>query len=275
VPKIVVLAELPKRSGIGVHVRTRLILALVGALALLGLSAPAEAVTNGQPDNGAHPYVGLVVFYDAGGAPTHRCSGSMISATTLLTAGHCTAGTASAQVWFNEQVTLDTGYPFTGGITGEPVTYPGFGAGFPDTGDVGVVLLDTAPGVGAASIAGVGALDGLATQRGRQNVRFDVAGYGLQDIKPTEMAERNRLKASVRLVNLRSALTDGFNIHHSGAPGTGGGTCFGDSGGPILSEGTHTIVAVTSFGLNQNCAGGGFGFRVDTSAVANFLAENT
>ena len=255
--------------------RTRMIVALLSVLALFGVSAPADAVTNGQPDNGAHPYVGLVVFYDGAGNPTHRCSGSMISATTLLTAGHCTAGAASAQVWFNEQVTDDTGYPFTGGVTGDPVTFPGFGAGFPDTGDVGVVLLDAAPGVGAASIAGVGALDGLASRRGRQNVRFDVVGYGLQEVRPTVMAERNRLKASVKLVNLRSALTDGFNIHHSGAAGTGGGTCFGDSGGPILSEGTHTIVAVTSFGLNQNCAGGGFGFRVDTSAVASFLDQYT
>ena len=118
---------------------------------------------------------------------------------------------------FNEQVTLDTGYPLTGGITGDPVTFPGFGAGFPNTGDVGVVLLDSAPGLGAASIAAVGSLDGLATRRGQQNVRFDVVGYGLQEVRPREMAERNRLRASVKLVNLRSALTDGFNIHHCGA----------------------------------------------------------
>ena len=175
-------------------------------------------------------------------------------------------------MWFNEQVTRSLGYPLTGGFTGSPETFPGFSFGnFPNTGDVGVVHLDVAPGLGAASIAGVGTLDGLATQRGQQNVRFDVAGYGLQDIRPTEMADTNRLKASVKLVNLRSALTDGFDIDHSGARGTGGGTCFGDSGGPILSQGTHTIVAVTSFGLNQNCAGGGFGFRMDTQAVHDFL----
>ena len=193
-------------------------------------------------------------------------------------AAHCGAlhaGTASAQVWFNEQVTLDTGYPLTGGITGDPVMFPGYGVtGSPNTGDVGVVLLDSAPGLGAASIAAVGSLDGLATRRGQQNVRFDVVGYGLQEVRPRD-GRAQPVTASVKLVNLRSALTDGFNIHHSGAPGTGGGTCFGDSGGPILSEGTHTIVAVTSFGLNQNCAGGGFGFRVDTAAVADFLDQYT
>ncbi|MGH9136478.1 MAG: trypsin-like serine protease [Acidimicrobiales bacterium] len=255
--------------------RTRLFAALAALLVAVGLSAPAAAIRDGQPDNGAHPYVGLVVFYyDSSGAPTHRCSGTMISSTTLLTAGHCTVGTASAQVWFNEHVTLDTGYPFTGGITGSTVTYPGFGfENFPNTGDIGVVLLDAAPGVGSASIAGVGTLDSLATQRGRQNVNFDVVGYGLQEVKPTEMAERSRLKANVKLVNLRSALTDGFNIHHTNAPGTGGGTCFGDSGGPVFSQGTSTIVAVTSFGLNQNCAGSGFGYRVDTSEAAAFINQ--
>jgi secreted trypsin-like serine protease len=104
-------------------------------------------------------------------------------------------------------------------------------------------------------------------------VSFDVVGYGLQEIKPTQLAERSRLKATVQLVNLRSALTDGFNIHHTGSPGTGGGTCFGDSGGPIFLAGTNTIVAVTSFGLNENCAGGGFGYRVDTQAVAAWLDQ--
>jgi hypothetical protein len=53
--------------------KARLIAALVGVLALLGVSAPADAVTDGQPDGGAHPYVGLVVCYNAAGTPLHRC----------------------------------------------------------------------------------------------------------------------------------------------------------------------------------------------------------
>jgi secreted trypsin-like serine protease len=254
--------------------KPRLIAALAAALTLIGLAAPADAVTNGQPDNGAHPYVGLVVFYNAAGTPLHRCSGTMVSATTLLTAGHCTAATASARVWFDELGQNMTGYPTSGGITGTPITYPGFDFTLPDTGDVGVVKLDAAPGVGAGSIARLGTLDALATQRGRQNVNFDVVGYGLQEVKPQQMAIRNRLKATVRLVDLRSALTDGFNIHHTNAPGTGGGTCFGDSGGPIFTQGTSQIVAVTSFGLNENCAGAGFGYRVDTAGAAAFINSN-
>jgi hypothetical protein len=251
--------------------KSRLIAALVAALTLVGvLATPADAVTDGVPDNGAHPNVGLVVFYDSAGTPLHRCSGTMISARKFLTAGHCTAGTASAQVWFQEHVTTDLGYPLTGGFIGTPITYPGFDFTLPDTGDVGVVILKKRPGVGMSNIAPVGALDGLATRRGQQDVSFLVVGYGLQEVKPTEMAERSRLQATVRLVNLRSALTDGFNIHHTNAPGTGGGTCFGDSGGPIFSA-EGAVVAVTSFGLNANCVGAGFGYRVDTQGAADFI----
>ena len=250
--------------------RTRFIVALAALLVAVGVSAPARAVTNGQPDNGVHPFVGLVVFYNASGAPTHRCSGTMISGRTLLTAGHCTYGAASAQVWFDEHVERPadgSGYPFAGGFTGTPDTYGQFTGSLtlPDTGDVGVVVLDEAPGLGAASVAPVGTLDSLA-QNQQHKQRFTVVGYGLQDIRPVEMAERSRLRATTRLVNLNSALTDGFNIHQTAAPGTGGGTCFGDSGGPVFLQGTYTIVGVNSFVLNQNCAGAGFAYRVDTRA---------
>jgi hypothetical protein len=31
------------------------------------------------------------------------------------------------------------------------------------------------------------------------------------------------------------------------SPGQGGGTCFGDSGGPILNDNTDTVLAVSSY----------------------------
>jgi secreted trypsin-like serine protease len=259
--------------------RKRLFAALAAALVGLGVAAPAQAVTNGQPDNGAHPFVGLVVFYNSAGAPTHRCTGTMISARTLLTAAHCTYGAASAQVWFDENVQRpadNSGYPFAGGFTGKPHAYSQYSGALtlPDTGDVGVVVLDVAPGLGAATVASVGTLDQLARNQ-QHKQKFTVVGYGLQDIRPTEMAARTRLRATTRLVNLNSALTDGFNIHQTAAPGTGGGTCFGDSGGPVFLQGTYTIVGVNSFVLNQNCAGAGFAYRVDTAGANAFIRQFT
>jgi hypothetical protein len=252
----------------------RLLLVLVATIALvLSAASPAGAVTDGVPDGGAHPYVGLVVFYDSDGNPLWRCSGTLLSPKVFLTAGHCTAGAALAQVWFDENVTLESGYPYEGGITGTPYTHPDFGLDFPNTSDVGVVILDGrgARGLGSATLAKLGALDALATKRGKQETWFTVVGYGLQEVKPTEMAERSRLLATVQLVNLGSALTDGYNIHHTNAKGTGGGTCFGDSGGPVFVGDSNVIAGITSFGLNANCVGAGFAYRTDIATAQEFI----
>lgn len=250
---------------------------LIVALAAL-IPATVLAVKYGVADEGEHPFVGLVVFYDASGAPQWRCTGTLISPTVLLTAGHCSELNAGAQVWFDETVAAGSGYPFSGGHTGVAHTYPGWRGGLflPDTGDVGVVVLD-APVTGITAfpaVADAGYLDELATARGTKSVSFEVVGYGLQSVKPALSAFRTRLKAWVQLVNLRSALTDGYNIQTTNSPGRGtgpGGTCFGDSGGAIFSE-AGQIVAVNSFVLNANCAGSSFGYRVDSLAVQEWLS---
>ena len=51
-----------------------------------------------------------------------------------------------------------------------------------------------------------------------------------------------------------------------------GGTCFGDSGGPQFIAGTNVVGAVTSFGVNGNCAGVGGGYRVDQADDLDWLA---
>ena len=253
----------------------RVLALLAGPLLLLvGLaSAPsARAVTDGVPDGTAHPYVGLVVFYDSVGTPLWRCSGTLLSPTVFLTAGHCTDGAVSAQVWFTPDVTTAQGYPYSGGITGTPYTHPSFVWRIPNTSDVGVVILDKQVRLSTyGRLPDAGALDALATRRGQEDVTFTVVGYGLQEIKPTLMANRTRMQATVRLVNLGSALTDGYNIHHTNAPGTGGGTCFGDSGGPVFLGTSNVVVGITSFGLNANCVGAGFAYRTDIANSLTFI----
>ncbi len=81
--------------------------------------------------------------------------------------------------------------------------------------------------------------------------------------------------ASASLTNLSSRNTDGFNLQTNGNGAGRGGTCSGDSGGPVFYGGyeSNTIVAVTSFGLNSWCRGVDFSYRTDRQEVLDWIAS--
>ncbi len=83
--------------------RTRVLLAVVVLTLAWASAGVIYAITNGQPDGTAHPYVGVLVFYVPNQneelEPAWFCSGSLIAPTVVLTAGHCTDGAAAARVW--------------------------------------------------------------------------------------------------------------------------------------------------------------------------------
>ena len=77
-----------------------ILVALAGTLA-----TPAFAITGNWVDDIEHPFVGLVVFYDSSGEFIWRCSGSLMSPTKFVTAGHCAdtaEGAATARVYFQQ-----------------------------------------------------------------------------------------------------------------------------------------------------------------------------
>src|SRR5512132_4121005 len=123
-------------------------LTLLGALvvALVFSAIPAAAITDGELDGNGHPYVGLMVAQAADGTPLWRCSGTLISASIYLTAGHGTeAPAAHIEIWFDADVESGipgNGYPFDGDIGGTPYTHPQYDPNAFYLHDLGVVVLD-------------------------------------------------------------------------------------------------------------------------------------
>lgn len=281
--------------------RFKLALAMSMVAAVL-FSASAMAITKNYRVDNDHPFVGLIAFYDEHGDFSHRCSGSLLDATTMLTAGHCTDDGAgdvmpTARIWFNQsggkaydpatQLDASSGYPeFCGPqaplgtlcATSEEMYNYGFAnfAGFPDTKDTGIIILDQPIELDEyGSLADVGTLNDLVKARGTKDVWFRISGYGLSYSSPVgAVSFRERLQADTKLTNLRSANTAGFNLQTTGNGKGMGGTCSGDSGGPVFYPAdSNTIIAVTSFGLNAYCRGTDFAYRVDTQAVRDWIAS--
>lgn len=274
----------------------------VAASAVAVTVSPAEAVTGNFTDDNVHNYVVLIAFYDANGDFVWRCSGSLLNQYTVLTAGHCTdakGGATQAIVWasqeggaqYNGTTVLEdplTGYPneclnsalypcATAGApggTGGLVEYGYGGAVYlhGDNKDVGLVILDTPIQTvdgNYASLATAGSVDTLPT-----GTPVTFSGYGVS-AEPHVLSFRKRLMATGFILNTHNATTNGFNVLVSNSPGGGrGGTCFGDSGGPLLYDDTDVILGVTSFGTNGNCAGTGYYYRVDQPAVLAWIIAN-
>ena len=182
--------------------------------------APAGAITNGQPDGNNHPYVGLMVAIGdqalPGGGVQHnvplwRCSGSLLTSTVYLTAGHCTEAPAThIEVWSSSgPVTTDPdytaavqaelaagqdgivscdaspafdGYPCQGDAGGTPHTNPNFcnpcGNGVQQfaASDEGIVPLDAPISVSRyAHLPAAGVIDTL-----KNKTPIDFVGYGVQ-----------------------------------------------------------------------------------------------
>jgi len=259
---------------------------LCGAIAILiaGITiatSPVRAITDGGFDNNNHPYVGLMVAQDATGQPLWRCSGTLLSSTIFLTAGHCTeAPAAHIEIWFDADVEHGrpgNGYPLNGDVGGTPHTHPLYNPNAFFLYDLGVVVLD-APLVKSqyGALPQLDSLDKLKTRRGTQDVTFTAVGYGLQKSFPDataykDQALRIRMFATPTLLQINTGFTGPQSLLLSNNANTGG-TCFGDSGGPNFVGNSNVVGAVTSFGINGNCAGTGGVYRVDRQDDLDFLA---
>jgi hypothetical protein len=221
---------------------------------------------------------------------------------------------AHARIWFLQDVgshydpatELDpvTGYPdsctgtmgdgIAGGWCGESSTLFNYGfdnfAGFPDIHDLGIVILDQPIDMAEyGELAGPNSVDTLQTARGTQDATMRVSGYGLslRHLVPVHgpgagtapsaytISYRIRLQADMTFNNLVNSNSGGFTLEANGNGDGKGGTCNGDSGGPVFwPANSNQIVAVSSWGvLNAGCRGTGYYYRTDLQASLGWIRE--
>lgn len=255
------------------------------------VAGPALAITDGQLDGNDHPYVGLMTAHAEDGDYLWRCSGTLLDATHFVTAGHCTeAPAAYAVIYFaagpiipDPAFTLTTrscdgiaGYPCGGGYVASNIyTHPQYDPNAFYLHDLGMVVLDGA-GYNPGSFGDLPELNELdSLQPGRQTT-FTAVGYGLQKSFPAAagwktIAIRQRMVAHPWLHQINRGLVGDYALLLSNNAAAGG-TCFGDSGGPVFIGDTNELAGVTSFGLNSTCAGTGGVYRIDKADDLNWLA---
>jgi secreted trypsin-like serine protease len=254
----------------------RSIIALLLVALSLMVIGPATAIVYGEPDDGRHPYVGAFVVEDDGEFE-RICSGSLISSTVFLTAGHCTAAAEDiiepgdpVFVTFDDEVRQTSTFH-----TGTPHTHPEFGSGGKnDPKDIAVIVLDDPVTTqGFAELPEEGLLDDIKAQL--RSETFTAVGYGT--IRETrKKGPQNILPNLERRMALQSfnALNKSW-LRLSMNEATGdGGTCFGDSGGPhfLGGEDSNLIVSITVTG-DSVCKATDYTYRVDTSVARAFLDD--
>lgn len=289
----------------------RLKLMLIGLVVMLfATAAPVGAITYGQPDNGEHPYVGFMIFFDPTEPAWFSCSGTLLDATTFLTAGHCTfnigndgehvATSGGNDVWVTFDATdVLAGWParadypdeqslyvarstwlnnnpdYVKGISYPNPLYDNF-AQFPVNHDVGIVKLDEPVNMATyGELAPIGTAESLVREANNKNdALVETVGYGIQAIQPHPTEVESRYKSTSRIVELNGNASKGGNLHTLNNPspiGGTGGSCFGDSGGPVLVNNTNQVIAVVSYGFSGTCHGADYSWRVDTQESYDFI----
>lgn len=260
--------------------RRPFIVILTLALAFIG-TAPASAITFGEPDGGRHPNVGVVVI-DRNGSPGPdiTCSGTLIAARVFLTVAHCVDVLESVgepyYVSFASEYDEDAASP-TGLYAGTAVKHPQWGSGGQsDPHDIAVIMLDAAPGLTPATLPTAGLLDQLKASNQLKDATFTTVGYGNVRDDKTGGPRANQGRDGVRRYALQSfqSLRPAI-LELKQNPSTGdGGTCNGDSGGPHFLGGVDSnLVVSTTLDTDRWCRATNRTYRLDTPSARDFLAQ--
>jgi hypothetical protein len=264
------------------------LIALLTAVAVLAIAVSSVgAITDGELDGEGHPHVVLLLM-EVGGEPMYRCSGTLLSPTVLLTAGHCVSNYpdepfSGMRVFTESDVDGgDNSYPYAGNNTVEAVSWaahPLYETEDPFyMHDVGIVILQEPFELDEyGTLPEQDQFDDLPMPSGKADKTwFTSVGYGQQIIFTDEaqwemQSDRVRMVAYPFLKQINvPGITGDYSLWLSNNHSTGG-TCYGDSGGPNFLGDTNIVAGVTSFGMNDTCSGSGGVFRTDRADVLDFI----
>src|SRR6476469_4085096 len=228
-----------------------------------------QLISNGQPTGSAYGGVGVVLIDQGGdGSVDFLCSGSLISPTVLLTAGHCILGPGTVYyISFAQDV-----------IPLPPVSalIPSATAFASSDDDIGVIILPagSTTGIPVYDLPTLGLLGELNAQGGLARDRAVLVGYGVSRLQGMETYGLDGVR-KVATAKILSLVQRFVGIAGAQGESSHGSICFGDSGGPMfLANGDpNTIVGVNDAVRHFGCQGYAVEVRVDTPSALAFLAQ--
>lgn len=293
---------------------------IAGALLLTPIS-PASAIIDGAPDDGEHPFVGQLLFYvpeaedsrfDDSGS-WYVCSGTLIDADTVVTAGHCTYGVGEdgaapdsplyggTDVWFsveeepdfsilqpsstydrdeNDERYADWSSALdaskTWYETESTFTHPEYVDSAFLYHDLGVLeLAKPVRGVTEfGSLPEENYLDKYYSKSAKQRGLFESVGYGLEKSSPHSASGGDtRRKIDQKLISFEGA----YGLKDISV-NFSQGTCFGDSGGPTFDISSpaiaeQNIIVAVTSFGFTSTCTAGGSYRIDQPDDLAFLAD--
>ena len=246
-------------------------------LTVMACSGIALAITSGKVDGSEHPNVGALVDVPRRGDPQPYCTGTLISPTVFLTAGHCYPEKGNTSyVTFDEETTSTL---YLGTFHDSPN----------GGGDIAVVVFDEPiKGIEPAQLPTEGQFDNV--DKGQE---FTAVGYGGHPVRkksgrPVMVYDDQREWAVSTFKSVNR-----YHLRLSQDPNQGyGGTCVGDSGGPnffgadepvsvgqhqgavgsVTKNETDVIAGITITG-DYWCRNNSVTLRLDTKSARDFLGD--
>ena len=237
-------------------------------------------IVGGEATGAKYGNVGALLFDFAGDGITgddEWCTGSLITPTVFLTAGHCIITpytTPSSQFYVSFAPDLFAKSLKTIAST-RVVVDPQYGHDQAKLHDLALVFLPSGStkGVTPLKLPPAGALDAMSAKGELSKALFVNVGYGVSASRTGQPAfPFDGVRKSSRSEFMGLQPTWLGLLMNASATGEGG-DCYGDSGGPKFLDGDVTTIYATVTTGDFNCRATTWDWRLDTPEARGFLGK--